>query len=146
VHDTLVLRDNSLKLVSGLAVSWQQVNPTTWRFSLRKGVKFHDGTAFTADDVVFSYERALHPNSQLRQYSIPVGKPRDIDDHTVEFVRDKPNPITLEHATLIYIMSKAWATKHKVERPLDFKGKEEPTRRCTPTAPGRGSWCRASRA
>ena len=66
-----------------------------------------------------------HPNSQLRQYSLPVGKARKIDDYTVEFVQDKPNPITLEHATLIYIMSKAWATKNKVERPLDFKGKEE---------------------
>ena len=121
VHDTLVMRDNTLKLVPGLATSWQQVNPTTWRFTLRKGVKFHDGSPFTADDVVFSYERASHPNSQLRQYSIPVGKPRKIDDFTVEFVQDKPNPITLEHATTIYIMSKAWATKNKVERPLDFK-------------------------
>jgi peptide/nickel transport system substrate-binding protein len=143
VHDTLVLRDNSLKLVPGLAVSWQQVNPTTWRFSLRKGVKFHDGTAFTADDVVFSYERAQHPNSQLRQYSIPVGKPRKIDDYTVEFVQDKPNPITLEHATLIYIMSKAWATKHKVERPLDFKGKEETY--ASLHANGTGPWILVSR-
>jgi peptide/nickel transport system substrate-binding protein len=125
VHDTLVMRDDTLKLVPGLAVSWQQLNPTTWRFNLRRDVKFHDGSPFTADDIVFSYERASHPNSQLRQYAIPVGKPRKIDDYTVEFVQERPNPITLEHATTIYIMCKAWATKHKVERPLDFKGKEE---------------------
>lgn len=143
VHDTLVMRDNSLKLVPGLATSWQQVNGTTWRFTLRRGVTFHDGSPFSADDVVFSYERAQHPNSQLRQYSIPVGKPRKIDDYTVEFVQDKPNPITLEHATTIYIMSKAWAEKHGVARPLDFKGKEETY--ASRHANGTGAWILAAR-
>ncbi len=124
VHDTLVTRDKSLRIVPGLATSWTQ-NGLTWRFTLRKGVTFHDGTPFTADDVVFSYERASHTNSQIRQYAGPVGKPRKIDEHTVEFVQEKPNPITLEHAAAIFIMSKAWAEKHKVERPLDFKNREE---------------------
>ena len=143
VHDTLVMRDNTLKLVPGLATSWQQVNPTTWRFTLRQGVKFHDGSPFTADDIVFSYERASHPNSQLRQYAIPVGKPRKIDDFTVEFVQDKPNPITLEHATTIYIMSKARATKNKVDRPLDFKAKEETF--ASRNANGTGAWVLVTR-
>jgi peptide/nickel transport system substrate-binding protein len=124
VHDTLVLRDKDLKIVPGLATSWTQ-NGLVWRFSLRKGVKFHDGTPFTADDVVFSFERASQPTSQIRQYAIPVGKPRKIDDYTVEFVQDKPNPITLEHVYAIFIMSKTWAEKHKVEKPLDYKNKEE---------------------
>ena len=143
VHDTLVMRDNTLKLVPGLATSWQQINPTTWRFTLRKGVKFHDGTPFTADDIVFTYERASHPNSQLRQYANPVGKPRKIDEYTVEFVQDKPNPITLEHATTIYVMSKAWATKNKVDRPLDFKAKEETF--ASRNANGTGPWVLAAR-
>jgi peptide/nickel transport system substrate-binding protein len=143
VHDTLVMRDNALRLVPGLATSWTQVNPTTWRFTLRRGVRFHDGSPFTADDVVFSYERAQHPNSQLRQYSIPVGKARRIDEHTVEFVQDKPNPITLEHATAIYIMSRAWAQKHRVEHPLDFKSKEETF--ASRNANGTGAWILVSR-
>jgi peptide/nickel transport system substrate-binding protein len=143
VHDTLVMRDNSLALVPGLALSWQQVNATTWRFNLRRGVKFHDGSPFTADDIVFSYERASHPNSQLRQYAIPVGKPRKIDDFTVEFVQDKPNPVTLEHATTIYIMSKAWAEKNKVATPLDFKNKEETF--ASRNANGTGAWILAAR-
>ena len=125
VHDTLVMRDKDMKIVPALAVSWTQVNPTTWRFNLRKGVKFHDGAPFTADDVVFSFERASHPNSQIRQYAIPSGKPRKVDDFTVEFVQDKPNPITLEHIATIFIMNKAWAEKNKVERPLSFKEREE---------------------
>jgi peptide/nickel transport system substrate-binding protein len=124
VHDTLVMRDKELRIVPGLATSWTQTG-LVWRFNLRRGVKFHDGTPFTADDVVFSFERASHPNSQIRQYALPVGKPRKIDDYTVEFTQDKPNPITLEHAAAVFIMSKAWAEKHKVERPLDFKNKEE---------------------
>jgi peptide/nickel transport system substrate-binding protein len=143
VHDTLVMRDNGLKLVPGLATSWQQVNPTTWRFTLRQGVRFHDGSPFTADDVVFTWERASHPNSQLRQYANPVGKPRKIDDYTVEFVQDRPNPVTLEHATTIYVMSKAWSTKHRVERPLDFKGKEET--HASRNAMGTGPWILVTR-
>ena len=143
VHDTLVMRDNALRLVPGLAVSWQQVSATTWRFNLRRGVRFHDGAPFTADDVVFSYDRAQHPNSQLRQYSVPVGKARRIDEYTVEFIQDKPNPVTLEHATTIYIMSKAWATQHKVERPLDFKAKEET--HASRHANGTGPWMLVAR-
>jgi len=143
VHDTLVMRDNSLRLVPGLAVSWQQVNATTWRFNLRKGVRFHDGSPFSADDVVFSYERAQHPNSQLRQYSVPVGKARRIDDYTVEFVQDRPNPVTLEHATTIYIMSRSWAVKNRVERPLDFKAREETF--ASRNANGTGAWMLVSR-
>src|ERR1700693_1408883 len=58
VYEFLVGRDKKLDLVPELAVSWQQIDPVTWRFNLRPGVKFHDGTPFTADDVVFSYKRA----------------------------------------------------------------------------------------
>ena len=55
VHDTLPSSGSVSPSESALATSWQQVNPTTWRFTLRQGVKFHDGSPFTADDIVFSY-------------------------------------------------------------------------------------------
>src|SRR2546427_3621860 len=84
VYGTLVTRDKQLGIVPGLAVSWTQVNDTNWRFSLRQGVKFSDGTPFTAADVVFSIERAQHEYSQLRQYANLLGRPRKIDEHTVE--------------------------------------------------------------
>jgi peptide/nickel transport system substrate-binding protein len=125
IYERLIERDEKLNIVPGLAESWQQVNDTTWRFKLRRGVKFHDGTPFTADDVVFSFERAAHPLSQVAQYARAMGKATKIDDYTVEFVTPKPNPILLEQSDNIMIMSKAWCIKNKVERPLDFKAKEE---------------------
>ncbi len=67
-YDPLVRRDKNLKVEPALAESWEQPNDTTWRFHLRHGVKFHDGTPFTADDVVFSYQRVVAPGSQLNGY------------------------------------------------------------------------------
>src|SRR5919106_1757128 len=143
VHDTLVTRDKKLGIVPGLAVSWTQLSDTTWRFNLRQGVKFHDGSPFTADDVVFSIERAQHPPSLLRQYANLLGKPRKIDDHTVELVQQDANPILLQHATLIYIMSKAWSAKHRVEQPLDFKSGQDSY--AARHAMGTGAWMLVSR-
>ncbi len=125
VYEFLVQRDKKLGLVPSLAESWTQVDPTTWRFKLRPGVKFHDGTPFTADDVVFSYERARADTSQLRAYSNAAGIPKKIDDLTVEFTTNGPNPIMLEHVATINIMSKAWCEKHKCQKPQNFAGKED---------------------
>src|SRR5881409_2971077 len=57
IYEGLVGRGKDLSLVPALATSWKQTSPTVWRFELRKGVQFHDGTPFTADDVVFSFQR-----------------------------------------------------------------------------------------
>src|SRR5579864_4284839 len=57
VYEGLVTRDKDLKIVPALAESWKIIDPTHWRFNLRKGVKFHNGDPFTADDVIFSAER-----------------------------------------------------------------------------------------
>jgi peptide/nickel transport system substrate-binding protein len=125
VYDRLVQRDKDLKLQPALAVSWQQVNPTTWRAKLRPGVTFHDGTPFTADDVVFSYERARSDTSQLRVYATAAGIPKKIDDLTVEFTTNGPNPIELEHRDTIYIMSKVWCEKNRATKPQNFTQKED---------------------
>ena len=125
IYETLVSRGKQLEVVAALATEWQQLDPLTWRFTLRKGVRFHDGTPLTADDVLFSVERASQPSSQIRVYATALGKPRKVDEFTVEFKLPEPNPILLEHATLVQIMSRAWCVKNKVERPLDFSNKEE---------------------
>ena len=125
VYESLVGRGDNLELVPELAERWQQTGPLTWRMWLRKGVKFHDGSPFTADDVVFSVERAAMPTSQMNQYAVAMGKPVKVDDHTVDFRMEKPNPVFLEHATSIHIMSRAWSVKNKAEKPLDYKNREE---------------------
>jgi peptide/nickel transport system substrate-binding protein len=125
IYETLVNRGKKLEIVPVLATEWKQIDPLTWRFVLRKGVKFHDGTPFGADDVVFSFQRASQPSSQIRVYATAMGKPRKIDESTVEFKLPEPNPIMLEHMTTLQIMSKAWCEKNKVQRPLDFSSKEE---------------------
>jgi len=125
VYEFLIVRDKKLGLQPALAESWTQVNPTTWRFKLRAGVKFHDGTPFTADDVVFSFERARSDTSQLRAYANASGLPKKIDDLTVEFTTNGPNPIELEHINTINIMSKVWCEKNRATKPQNFAQKED---------------------
>ncbi len=127
VYEYLVTRDRKdfAKFVPGLAVSWTNTSPTTWVFKLRQGVKFHDGTPFTADDVVFSFNRARESTVTFRLYSTQCGIAKKIDDYTVEFTTAAPNPVMLDTVRNIMIMSKAWSEKNGVTKPLDYIKKEE---------------------
>ena len=125
IYEPLVTRDKQLKVEPCLAVSWQLVNPTTTRFKLRPNVKFHDGTPFTADDVVFSMQRALAESSRFRPYLTGLKETKKIDDLTVDIVTEGPSPILVPQLTQVRIMSKTWATKHNVVKPQDFAAKEE---------------------
>mgnify|MGYP000906847206 FL=1 len=125
VYERLIRRDQNLNIVPGLATEWAQTGPLTWRFKLRQGVKFHDGTPLTADDVVFSIKRGQEPTSQINNYASAVGEPVKIDESTVEFRLKAVNPVFLQHLDALWIMSKTWAEKHKVTKPLDYKNKEE---------------------
>ncbi len=122
----LVSATRQLNLVPSLAESWTAVNPTTWRFKLRPGVKFHDGTPFTADDVVFSFERARSDTSQLRAYANAVGHPEE-DRRPDRRIHHRPGPIRsmLEHVATINIMSKAWCEKNRATKPQNYTHKED---------------------
>jgi peptide/nickel transport system substrate-binding protein len=127
VYERLNARGKSLELLPSLATSWEPLGPTKWRFHLRRGVKFHDGTPFSAEDVVFSLQRAQLPSSNFKVYATPLGKARKVDDHTVEIETPAPSPrdIFLEHINTVRIMSKAWCEKNGATKPQDFKTGEE---------------------
>ena len=125
VYEGLVGRDKNFKLVPWLAVSWTQPDALTWRFKLRPNVKFHDGAPFTADDVVFSLERILSPNSQLKSAVQGVAKARKVDDLTVDLIMREPNPVLLNHIFTFRIMNKAWAIKNNSVNPQNYKDKED---------------------
>jgi peptide/nickel transport system substrate-binding protein len=125
VYEGLVNRDEQFALEPALALSWQAVNPTTWRFKLRPGVVFHDGTPFTADDAVFSIERALGPTSQRSFQLKGVKAARAIDPLTLELTLEAPDAVLPEKLFMLAMMSKAWSIKHGVEKAQDFNGKQE---------------------
>ena len=125
MYEPLVRRDAKLKLEAALAKEWKQVAPTTWRFWLRPGVKWQDGTPFTADDVVFSYERARGPGSNIGSDFISVKEIKKIDDLTVEFETKVVDPIFVDQITAWGIMSKAWATAHNATHSADLTKNEE---------------------
>jgi peptide/nickel transport system substrate-binding protein len=125
VYETLTGRDKQLNIVPMLAAEWQQTGPLQWRMKLRPNVKFHDGSPFSADDVVFSINRAKEPTSQIRVYANAVGEPKKIDPLTVEFNLAEVDPIFLEHLNALFIMSKSWSEKNGVTKPLDFTAKEQ---------------------
>ena len=127
VFERLTARGKDLALIPSLATSWEAVSPTVWRFNLRRGVRFHDGTPFTADDVVFSIERAQLPSSNFKVFATPLGKARRLDAHTVEIELPRPTPagVFLENVNAVNIASKAWCERHNVVKPQDFKTGEE---------------------
>jgi peptide/nickel transport system substrate-binding protein len=124
-YEPLVRWNREMKLEPGLATEWKQTDPTTWRFTLRQGVKFHDGTPFTADDVVFSYDRATHPGSNVASPLATVKEVRKIDDFTVDFITDGPDPILPNNLPTIAIMSKKWCEEHNTTRAADLTKNEE---------------------
>ncbi|MDR7331456.1 ABC transporter substrate-binding protein [Roseateles asaccharophilus] len=125
IYESLTRYTEKFDVEPALATKWTFVSPSQVRFELRKGVKFHDGTPFTADDVVFSLQRIKHPASNTIIYASGIKEVKKIDSHTVDFILDGPSPVLLRNLTYVRIMSKAWAVKNKVENPQDFKAKED---------------------
>ena len=120
IYDPLVRRNRDLKVEPALAERWEQPDPKTWRFHLRRNVKFQGGEAFTADDVVFSYQRAVAPGSQINSYFQSIAEVKKVDDFTVDFITKGPNPIFLEEITAWVIMSKKWCEDHNATQAADL--------------------------
>jgi len=102
VFDHLAARDNKTgKVGPGLALSWKTLDETTWEVKLRPGVKFHDGTPFTAKDVKATFDRVLDPEKKLtaRGNHAKIKTVEVVDDHTVRFKTDGPYPLFVERLT-----------------------------------------------
>jgi peptide/nickel transport system substrate-binding protein len=124
VYEGLTKRDKELKIIPGLAERWEIVEPTRWRFYLRKGVKFQNGEDFTADDVVFSAARAHAPASDIKTRFPGDTKVVKIDDHTVDFITSGPNPILHYEWDTWYILSKKWAEANNSVAPQPQAGQQ----------------------
>jgi len=124
VYEPLIRRDRELKLEPALATEWKATSPTTWRFTLRKGVKWQDGSPFTADDVVFTYGRTKGPGSLLGTVLRGSKDIKKIDDFTVDFEMAGPNPTFPDQMTSWLIMSKAWSEKNNATKATDLTKNE----------------------
>ena len=125
IYEALVGRDQNYRLVPVLATSWTQTDPLTWRFTLRPDVHFHDGSLFTAEDAVFSFERALAPPSQRQFVLKGVKRVRMLDPLTIAFELSAPDASLPQKLVLVAMMSKRWAQSHHVERAQDFNARQE---------------------
>jgi len=138
IYEPLIERGRDLSLQPGLATNWETTDPNVWRFHLRENVKWQDGSNFSADDVVFSYNRIIGKNSAIRSQVATIKEARKIDDLTVDFVTDGPDPILPHELTSMAIMSKAWCEAHEaVENVVIGKGENYALRNAMGTGPFR---------
>ena len=108
MFERLIEPDEKQRLTPGLAESWKPIDDTVWEFKLRKGVTWHDGSPFTADDVVFTFERAPKvPNSPSSFAAAVKGKTvKKIDDHTVHISAGSVAPTLPNELSTLMIVSK----------------------------------------
>jgi len=126
MYEPLIIRDISGAFEAALATDWapKADDPNVWVFNLREGVTFHDGAAFTAEDVVFSFDRAKQPNSDMKELIGSITEVRAVGDFSVEFVTDGPNPILPSNLTNLFIMDKDWTEANNTVDVQDFEGGE----------------------
>ncbi|MDP1899769.1 MAG: ABC transporter substrate-binding protein [Rubrivivax sp.] len=125
IYEPLICRDDDLKLEPCLAVRWEQPEPTRWRFHLRPGVKFHNGSAFDADDVVFSIQRAKAPTSNYGVFVDTVADVVKVDAMTVDVITRVADAVIPDKMTRIFIMDKDWSVANRSEKPQNFREKED---------------------
>ena len=117
-YEGLVRRDEAMAVEPALATSWEPIGEGEgWRFHLREGVTFHDGSEFAADDVVFSYERASSEEADVSSWFAPVTEVRATDDLTVEVLTAAPNPIFPDGIANWMTMDRGRAEANGAERP-----------------------------
>ncbi|KAE9625118.1 ABC transporter substrate-binding protein [Parasedimentitalea maritima] len=118
IYEGLVRRNQSMTIEGSLAESWEPLEGEDgWRFNLRQGVTFQDGAAFTSEDVMFSYERASNEAADVRSWFAPVAEVRVVDDYTIDFITNAPNPLFPDSIANFMILDKGWAEANGAELP-----------------------------
>ena len=125
VYEALVTRGIDMSIGPQLATSWEAVNPTTWQFKIREGVKFHDGTPMTAQDIEFSFLRAMQPTSDFKEYIDSIASVKAENDYLFTITTKEPNPILLNQISNIFVMSKKWATDNFSITPQNYNASQE---------------------
>ncbi|WP_226925631.1 MULTISPECIES: ABC transporter substrate-binding protein [unclassified Meridianimarinicoccus] len=141
VYEGLVRRGKDMAIEPALATAWEPIGDGEgWRFHLREGVTFHDGSDFTAEDVIFSYQRASSPEADTSSWFAPVAGVTMVDDYTVDILTTAPNPIFPDSIANWMIMDSGWAADNAAERPA-----KEAENHATLNANGTGAFRVAAR-
>jgi peptide/nickel transport system substrate-binding protein len=125
IYESLTRRAPDLKVEPELALRWEQVEPTRWRFWLREGVRFHNGNTFDADDVVFSIGRTLAPTSNFGIYVDTVLRAEKVSDHVVDLVTRTPDAVIPDKLTRVLMMDREWSEANNSARPQNLAQREE---------------------
>lgn len=105
LYDGLVSLDDEMKIRPALAESWENREPTSWTFHLRRGVEFHSGRRLTSADVVYSFRRLLDsPALQMRSYIVAVSDVRAVGEYDVEIRTRAPSPVFLNRVANVMIV------------------------------------------
>ena len=116
VFDALTHVDEDARLIPGLATSWRATDATTWEFKLRRGVKFHDGSEFTAADAVFSIERTLKmPNGQFGIFTRRIVAEQIVDPYTLRLKTATPYAMVPYDMNSVFVVSKKAASNARAE-------------------------------
>jgi peptide/nickel transport system substrate-binding protein len=122
IYEPLILRQMDGWMVPALATSWTLTgDPSVWELKLRPNVRFHDGAPFTADDVVFSFNRARSETSDVGPLLASVEAISVVDDLTVRIRTRGPDPLLPNNLTDVFIMDREWSERHGTTKPQDIR-------------------------
>ncbi len=125
IYESLVRMNEKIEIEPALATSWERVSPTVWRVHLRRGVKFHDGSDFDADDVVFTWQRINTPGALAKGNVNAVKDVRAVDPYTVEFETHAPFPILLNAIVNFFVLDRGWAEKNGAQVATNLQAQQE---------------------
>lgn len=112
VYEGLTHVSQDLRLMPSLATSWQVIGLTSWEFDIRDGVRFHDGTALTPDDVVFSLERARGPTSGARSFLSQIVAVERVGPGRIRITTANTAPDLPVLLARVPILSRSWVERN----------------------------------